>query len=333
MKSKNFFIPDGIEYFMPEDAVKFEKLKSTILKIYSRYKYQYIIPPIFDSLDNLLNLKSTDLDSETTFVLDKSSRSEVGIRADITPQISRIDYQVSKGKGNTRFSYMGDILRLSPGPFDRLNPYQTGAEYFGTISQSVDVEIIKLMIDIISLSKQNKIVIELGDLSFVNNLLNELELTSEGKATLIDLINFKSKLEITDYFKKNKLNNKKLALLIELLNLSGDINALKELKILIKSFKLKLTKEFNDLTAIAKAINKFRGISEVQIDLCELQGFNYQSSLIYAAFVPHLRKEAARGGRYNAYNINSKNIRLATGFSLDIKDIFNLSLGRRDIHV
>ena len=141
MKSKNFFIPDGVEYFMPEDAVKFEKLKSKILNIYSKYKYQYIIPPIFDSLDNLLNLKSTDLDSETTFVLDKSSRSEVGIRADITPQISRIDYQVSKGKGNTRFSYMGDILRLSPGPFDRLNPYQTGAEYFGKISQSVDIAV------------------------------------------------------------------------------------------------------------------------------------------------------------------------------------------------
>ena len=60
----------------------------------------------------------------------------------------------------------------------------------------------------------------------------------------------------------------------------------------------------------------------MQIDLCELHGFNYQSSLIYAAYVPDLRKEAARGGRYNAYNITSKNLRLATGFSLDIKDIF-----------
>ena len=281
MKSKNFFIPDGVEYYMPQHAIKFEKLKSSILKIYSKYKYQYIIPPIFDSLDNLLNLKSTDLDSQTTFVLDKSSRSEVGIRADITPQISRIDYQISKGKANSKFSYMGDILRLSPGPFDRLNPYQTGAEFFGAISKSVDVEIIKLMIDIISLSKEDKVIIELGDLSFVNNLLNELELIPEEKSILIDLINFKSKLEINDFFKKNKLNNKKLILLTELLNLSGDINVLKELKLLISSFNLKLTNEFNELTAIAKAINKFRGISEVQIDLCELHGFNYQSSLIY----------------------------------------------------
>ncbi len=333
MKSKNFFIPDGVEYYMPQHAIKFEKLKSSILKIYSKYKYQYIIPPIFDSLDNLLNLKSTDLDSQTTFVLDKSSRSEVGIRADITPQISRIDYQISKGKANSKFSYMGDILRLSPGPFDRLNPYQTGAEFFGAISKSVDVEIIKLMIDIISLSKEDKVIIELGDLSFVNNLLNELELIPEEKSILIDLINFKSKLEINDFFKKNKLNNKKLILLTELLNLSGDINVLKELKLLISSFNLKLTNEFNELTAIAKAINKFRGISEVQIDLCELHGFNYQSSLIYAAYVPNLRKEVARGGRYNAYNVTPKKTRLATGFSLDIKDIFNLSLGRRDTYV
>ena len=59
MKAKNFYIPDGIEYYMPSDAVKLEKIKSKILKIYAKYNYTYVIPPIFDNLENLLNLKST----------------------------------------------------------------------------------------------------------------------------------------------------------------------------------------------------------------------------------------------------------------------------------
>ena len=333
MKAKNFYIPDGIEYYMPSDAVKLEKIKSKILKIYAKYNYTYVIPPIFDNLDNLLNLKSTDLDSETALVLDKRTSKEIGIRADITPQISKIDYQMTKGSGNSRFSYMGDILRLSPGPFDRINPYQTGAEYFGKLNNSIDTEIIKLMIDLVLLSNEKKIVIELGDLSFINNLLLDLNLNDFNRSALIDLINLKSTCEIKEFFKINKLNVKKLNLLIELINLSGDIKVLKELKSLIRINKIKASLELTNLTSIANSINKFRGISEVQIDLCELHGFNYQSGLIYTAYVPNLRKEIARGGRYVAYNINLNKPRHATGFSLDIKDILNLSVGRRDTYV
>lgn len=333
MRVKDFYIPDGIEYYMPKDAVKLEIIKSKILKIYSKYRYQYVIPPIFDNLENLLNLKSTDLDKETALVFDKRSSSEIGIRADITPQISKIDYQMTKGIGNSRFSYMGDILRLSSGPFDRVNPYQTGAEYFGKLSNAIDIEIIKLMIDLLSLANEKKIIIELGDLSFVNNLLLDLGLDNYNRLTLIDLINLKSKCEIKEFFKKNKLNSKKLSLLIELINLSGDIKVLKEIKALIKSHKIKASQELKNITFIANSINKFRGISEIQIDLCELHGFNYQSGLIYTAYVPSLRKEIARGGRYTAYNIHSNKPRNATGFSLDIKDIFNLAAGRSDTYV
>ena len=181
MKSKSFYVPDGLEYFISEEAVVFEKIKASILKTYLNSKYTYVIPPIFDSLDNLLNLKSTDLDSQTTLVLNKSTTNEIGIRADITPQISRVDYQSTGGKGNSKFCYIGDILRLAPGPFDRKNPCQTGVECFGIINKSVDLEIIKLMINIISLSNEKNIVIELGDLSYVNSLINNLSLSTQTR--------------------------------------------------------------------------------------------------------------------------------------------------------
>ena len=157
MKNKNFCIPNGIEYYMPKKALGFEKLKVSALKIFKKYKYDYVVPPIFDNLDNLLNLKSSDVDNETITFLDKLSSSEIGIRADITPQIAKIDFQITQGKSDTRFAYMGDIFRLSSNLFDRKNPYQIGAEHFGNVSTSTDIEIIKLMLEIISLSGEKKI--------------------------------------------------------------------------------------------------------------------------------------------------------------------------------
>ena len=333
MKSKNFLIPDGIEYYIGDNATKFDRIKSKIIKIYNKYDYTHIIPPIFDSLENLLNLNSTDLDNKTAYILDRSNGNEIGVRADITPQISKVDYQITNGQGNSKFSYMGDILRLSPGPFDRINPFQTGVEHFGNVSKKIDIEIIKLMIDVISLSKQRKIVIELGDLSFVNHLLIDLNISEDNRLKLIDIINLKSKIEIKDFFKDLKLPNKKLFLLLNLIDISGDISVLSDLKKLSKSFKQDLSNEFDELISISKSINKVSDISQVQIDLCELHGFSYQKGLIYSAYVPGLRKEIARGGRYTAYITESDKKRLATGFSLDVKDILDLSIGRRDTHV
>ncbi len=332
-KSKNFNIPEGIEYYMAGEAKIFEKLKRNISSIYTKSKYSYVITPIFDNLDNLLSLKSTDLDNQTTFVLDKINRTEVGIRADITPQIAKVDYQLTGGKGKSKYCYMGDILRLSPGPFDRINPFQTGVEYFGIKDKSADIEIIKLMIDIISLSKEQKIIIELGDLCYLNNLINELNLDMEKKIRLVNLINLKSTDEIKNFFNENNLSKNKKKFLLDLISLSGDISVMKELKKVMKYNKVKNFTALNNLESIAQIIQKYKSNCDIQIDLCELHGLNYQSSLAYTAYIPNLRKEIARGGRYLAYDTYSNNPRTATGFSLDIKDLLDILLQKRPYHV
>ena len=324
MKNKNFCIPNGIEYYMPKKALGFEKLKVSALKIFKKYKYDYVVPPIFDNLDNLLNLKSSDVDNETITFLDKLSSSEIGIRADITPQIAKIDFQITQGKSDTRFAYMGDIFRLSSNLFDRKNPYQIGAEHFGNVSTSTDIEIIKLMLEIISLSGEKKIIIELGDLSIINNIITSIALSDEKKNTLIDLINLKSISEIKNFFKFHNLSKTKLNLIIDLINTSGDIMALKEIKNILKKYKINVNSKINELTYIAQKISKYKKLVDVQIDLCELHSFNYQSDIIYTAYVPNFRKEIARGGRYIAYKTTKNVSRYATGFSLDLKDILQM---------
>ncbi|MEC9206129.1 MAG: ATP phosphoribosyltransferase regulatory subunit [Pseudomonadota bacterium] len=326
MKNKKFVIPDGMEYFMPNEAKLFENLKQKALKKLISLGYSFVNPPIFDSLSNLLSLKATDLDIETLTITDQQSGGDIGIRADITPQIAKIDYQISNAKGINKYCYMGDILKSSSRDFDRKNPYQLGTEIFGVSNKNSDLDIIRSMIEIVSLSREKRLIIEIGNVSFINNLLDSFEISDEKRRFLVRLINLKSKSEIKLFCKENKMDKKKSNFLIELIGLSGDIKVLKEIQRLIKSNNMNFVNEINELKFVTKGIEKLRSPCELQIDLCELHGYEYQSSIVFGAYVPNFRKEIARGGRYNAYSTGKNSYREATGFSLDLKDIFNLSI-------
>ena len=330
MTNNNFFIPNGIEYYMPEEAKKFDKLKSQTIKIFDKYGYDYVIPPIADSLVNLFNLNSSDLQEKTMSFQDSNSGDKFGIRADITPQIAKIDLHLSKHKNvPNKLAYLGDIIRVSHDQFDRINPYQVGAEYFGIIKPSVDVELIKILVAILTLSKNSKIIIELGDLSIVNQLLASLSLTIDDRNLLISLINIKSKDEIIVFFKEKKLKQNIMKIICELIDFNGQINLLPKIKKILNKYNTKLYLNLKDLDYIAKKIIKLKGVYDVHVDLCNLNTLNYQTDIIYSAYVPNMRKEIAKGGRYSV-NINN-NGRQAAGFSLDLKDLYHISSRSKNV--
>ena len=138
MNTQKFLIPDGIEYYTGDEALLFQNLKTSVLKIFNKYKYEFVITPVVDSINNLNNLN----EDYATNTISLSERKELGIRADITPQISRLDYQSYKINKSNKFSYMGDIYRESKSSFERSNPFQVGAEYFGNISDKVDINLL-----------------------------------------------------------------------------------------------------------------------------------------------------------------------------------------------
>ena len=100
MSSKKFLIPDGIEYYTGTDANLFEKLKSSIIKIFKKYKYEFVITPVIDSIDNLNNLNQ---DNHKNLNISLSNRKDLGVRADITPQISRLDYQSNQQNSSNKY--------------------------------------------------------------------------------------------------------------------------------------------------------------------------------------------------------------------------------------
>ena len=320
MNSQKFLIPDGIEYYTGDEAILFQNLKTSVLKIFNKYKYEFVVTPVIDSLNNLNNLNGDNLKNYT---ISLSNRKELGIRADITPQISRLDYQSYKKNKSNKFSYMGDIYRESESSFDRNNPFQVGAEYFGYISDDIDISLLKMCYEIINLSKTKRIIIELSDSFFINMYINSLKLNDNEKKQLTDLISLKSIDEINQYYKTKKLSSRKLNELHDLLKLDGTENIIKKIQDFSKKYNYKSQENIKRLRSITNKIKNLKNV-EIIIDLCSLNSMDYETSFNYTFYVEKLRKPIAFGGRYESYLLKDGTIRYATGFSVDLKDVVTI---------
>ena len=320
MNSQKFLIPDGIEYYTGEEALLFQNLKTSVLKIFNKYKYEFVVTPVIDSINNLNNLNGDNLKNYT---ISLSDRKELGIRADITPQITRLDYQSYKKNKSNKFSYMGDIYRESESSFDRNNPFQVGAEYFGRISDDIDISLLKMCYEIINLSKTKRIIIELNDSFFINTYINSLKLNDNEKKQLIALISLKSIDEINQYYKTKKLSSRKLNELHDLLKLAGTANIIKQINDFSKKYNYKSQLNIKSLKSITNKIKNLKNV-EIIIDLCSLNSMDYETSFNYTFYVGKLRKPIAFGGRYESYLLKDGTIRNATGFSVDLKDVVTI---------
>ncbi len=218
---------------------------------------------------------------------------------------------------------MGDIYRETESPFDRNNPFQVGAEYFGTITDSVDIVMIKMCHEIAMLSKSKKMLIELNDAYFINKFFSTLNISATDKDKLTSLISVKSMVEVIDFFNSKKLSTKKLNELIDLLKLSGNLSVIKAIKQFSKKYNYNAESSIKSLKKIIENISSFKN-TEIIIDICSLSSMDYETSFNYTFYIDSLRRPFAFGGRYESYRLNDGKVRHATGFSLDLKDVVTL---------
>ena len=317
MSSKKFLIPDGIEYYTGTDASLLEKLKFSVIKIFKKFEYEFVVTPVIDSIDNLNNLNQDD---SSNLNIPLSDSEGLGVRSDITPQISRLDYQSNELIKANKYSYMGDIYRETKSPFDRNNPFQVGAEYFGKMSKNTDVNLIKMCHEIISLSNSKKIIIELNDSFFINHYLDSLNLNKPEENILKNVINLKSISEIEDFSKTTNIRKNKLNELMDLMKFSGSCSLLKDITSFCKKYKYDATENIKFLKSVIKDIQALKNV-EIIIDICSFRSMDYEKTFNYAFYVEDFRKSIALGGRYISYISNNGTVRTATGFSIDLKDI------------
>src|SRR5689334_22063838 len=144
---RNWLLPESIDDVLPEEAARLEALRRTLLDHFAAHDYRLVQPPMIEHLESLLTGSGRDLDLQTFKVVDPSSGRLVGVRADITPQVARIDAHLLNETGATRLCYAGSVLRaVAEGPGATREVVQIGAELFGVAGIDGDREVIELLL-------------------------------------------------------------------------------------------------------------------------------------------------------------------------------------------
>ena len=325
-----WLLPDGINESLPDEAEKLEALRRHLIDLYATWGYRLVMPPLVEYLESLRAGMGTQLDLQTFKITDQSNGRMMGVRADITPQVARIDaHRLSKGDKNAgvnRLCYIGTVLRTrSEEQGGSRSPVQVGAELFGHAGIESDFEIISLMLETLDSLDVNGLVLDLGHVGIASGLADHAKLDKQQKEDYFDMLARKSIPEIEQWVADQGFSSSDAEMLLALPLLSGSTE-------LIKAAKSKLK---NAGKAVLDALDHLQNISDLlgstfpnlvlHIDLAEMRGYAYHTGIMYMVYLPGRGACIAQGGRYDGIGEAFGNNRSAIGFSTDLRTLANLS--------
>jgi len=315
-----WLLPEGTSDVLPGEARFLEGLRRAALDLYRSYGYDLVVPPLLEYTDSLLTGVGADLDLRTFKLVDQLSGRMLGLRADITPQVARIDAHILNRNGVVRLCYAASVLHARPlHPLASREPFYVGAELFGHQSTAADAEVLELAARTLALAPLAGLRFDLGHTKILRALL-DLDPAASGHAEEIVVA----------------LSAKDAAALVPLTeDLTADArNALRALARLYGDARvLDAAREaLPRLSAVAAALDelqKLSGVLErlgaaVNVDLADLHGFRYHTGATFAAYADGWPVALARGGRYDDVGRAFGRARPATGFSIDLRELARL---------
>lgn len=325
-----WLLPEGIEELLPPQAEELEQLRRQLLDCYRSWGYELVMPPFIEYLESLLTGTGGDLDLQTFKITDALTGRQMGVRADMTPQAARIDAHQLKRDVPVRLCYLGTVLRTrSEGFAGSRTPLQVGAELFGHSGIDSDLEILEVMLETLALTGVDPVIIDLGHVGIFRGLAKQAGLNAEQESALFDALQRKAVPEIKElleaFSSTSKLASKMSGMLSALAGLSGGIEILSEAKKILKHADKAVKQALEELAQMAEMLQQRRPDVQLHYDLAELRGYNYQSGIVFSAYVPGYGQEVARGGRYDGIGRIFGRSRPATGFSADLKTLIGLS--------
>ncbi len=321
-----WLLPDGFEEILPVDARRLEQLRARLLKVFSCWGYELVIPPMIDFLQTLLIGAGHDLDLQTFKLTDQVSGELLGIRADMTPQVARIDAHHLSGDRPNRLSYVGTVLHSVGDPLEKTrSPMQIGAELYGHQGIESDIEIIQLMLEILAVSGLQEVHLDLGHVSIYRELAKFAELSERQETQLFDVLQRKARPELAQIVTNYSCKQEVKELFLKLPELNGGIDILSKAKDCLAIAGDKVQKSLFELQQIAEKLVVNYPLLPISFDMAELRGYRYHTGVVFSAFVPTVGKEVARGGRYDNIGSVFGRARAATGFSSDLKLLSSLS--------
>lgn len=318
----NWLLPEAIEDLLPAEAAQVELLRRRLLDDFARHGYQLVAPPLLEFADGLLRGGGSDLNLRTFKLVDQLSGRTLALRADITPQVSRIDAHLLNRKGVTRLCYCGSVLHARPADLmASREPLQIGAEMYGHAGLEADHEVVRLLARALEQAELPPSRIDLGHIGIFRALVAGAGLSAEVDQQLFDALQAKdipSLRELTAALPEATRNG-----LLALPTLYGGVEALDAAARLLPA-----------LPAIAAALADLRRLAgeladlPLSFDLADLRGYHYHSGVVFAAYTAGSPSAVALGGRYDSIGERFGRARPATGFSLDLRALARLSVPR-----
>lgn len=321
MDEERWLLPVGIEEILPPQAEAVEFLRRTLLDLYRSWGYELVIPPFLDYLDSLLTGTGQDLDLQTFKLTDQVSGRLLGIRADMTPQVARIDTHQLRREGPSRLCYLGTVLRTrSDGFAASRSPLQVGAEIFGHAGPESDVEILRLLMLTLAAAGIDSAYLDLGHVGIFRGLAREAGLDRRQEMALFDALQRKALPEIEELIALAGVSGEPARRLLGLAELCGEA-ALDRAATLLSGAGAPVRSAVDYLRRVADELHGWLPDVPVHFDLAELRGYHYKTGVVFAAFVPGWGQEIARGGRYDDIGRVFGRARPAVGFSADVKGL------------
>lgn len=321
MDEERWLLPVGIEEVLPPQAELIERLRRDLLDLYRSWGYELVIPPFIDYLESLLVGTGSDLDLQTFKLIDQVTGRLLGVRADMTPQVARIDAHHLRRNGPSRLCYLGTVLHTRPDGFaSTRSPLQIGAEIYGHAGHQSDVEILRLVMLTLRTAGIASAYLDLGHVGIFRGLARQAALTPSQEKALFTVLQRKALPEIAAQIEALEVAEPPARMLLALAELCGD-DALDRAADVLAEGPRDVVAALDYLRRLADELQRWMPDVPVHFDLAELRGYRYKTGVVFAAFAPGWGQEIARGGRYDQIGSVFGRARPAVGFSSDLKGL------------
>ncbi len=326
-----WLLPDGIEELLPVDALQVETMRRRLLDLCAGHGYQLVSPPLLEHLDSLLQSGGEDLELETFKLVDHNSGRQLGIRADMTPQIARIDAHLLASEGTTRLCYAGPVLRARPRQtFESRELLQLGAELYGCGHRDADVEVIELLLECLAAAGLSGVGLDVGHVGITRAMARSAGIVDGNADQLFDALQRKSIPDLQQLVAGHRVPPALAEALVELPEMYGSVADLPAALARLSALGAEIAAAAADLAATVGLLQARCPGSELYFDLAEMRGYDYHTGVVFTAFVEGFGREIARGGRYDSVGAIYGRSRPATGFSLDLRQLAKLAAPAQD---
>lgn len=310
-----WLLPEGISDVLPHEAAHVERLRRSVLDLLHSHGYLLVYPPLVEYLDSLLTGTGRDLDLRTFKLVDQLSGRQLGVRADITPQIARIDAHILNRAGVVRLCYAGSVLHTRPQhPLASREPFQVGAELYGYAGVAADREVHALAVRTLRLAGVGRVTLDVGHTGIVRSLLAADPAALAAAEEILAALGSKDGAALRGA--SAGLAESTRRGLAELTELSGGAEVLARAR-----------KRLPAVDGVRRALDELEGVLHdcpadgVSVDLADLHGYRYYSGVNFAAYDTAAQIAVARGGRYDDIGRAFGRARPASGFSVDLREL------------